>query len=130
VFFQIAEGCGEAFAAGEEVLVDAQDLRTSRRMPFFELALEPFAKIAFDRGGADFLAPSEAAAVDTVEVLLVDGLLISFTASLAGKDASEALAEVAAAIAASPLGDLQFQDAGSLTPILVTDPSEVVAFIP
>jgi hypothetical protein len=39
VVLQIAEGSGKAFAAGEEVLVNAQNLRAVRRMPLSKLEL-------------------------------------------------------------------------------------------
>ena len=100
---QVAEGGSKALAASEEVLVDAEDLGAARRMPFVELAFQALAKVALDSGRADFLPPSQAAAVDAVEVLLVDGLLVGFAGSLARQNAREALTEVAAAGAAVPV---------------------------
>ena len=75
VALQIAKCCGVAPGAGEEVLVDAQILWTSRRVPFGELALEMPLKVALDGGRGDALAPAQSAAVDAVQVLCVDELL-------------------------------------------------------
>ena len=72
---QVAQGGGIALSAGEEVLVDAQHLGASGRMPLGELALEAAAEIALDGGGADSFSAAQAAAVDAVQVLLIDGLL-------------------------------------------------------
>ena len=66
---------------------------------------------------------------DAVEMLLVDGLLVGFAGSLEGKDAGESLSEIAAASAAMPLGNLQFEDAGAQSPVLVADVSQVAAFV-
>jgi len=98
-------------------------------MPLFELALQALVKVALDGGCADVLPTPEAAAVDAVEMLLVDGLLVGFAGSLEGKDAGEPLSEIAAASAAMPLGNLQFEDAGAQSPVLVADVSQVAAFV-
>jgi hypothetical protein len=129
VVLEIAEGGGKALPTSEEVLVDAENLWTARRMPLFELALQTLAKVALHGGGADFLATSQAAAVDAVEMLLVDGLLVGFTGSLAWKNTGKTLTEVASAAAAVPFGNLQFQDAGALSPVLVADAAQMAAFI-
>ena len=127
---QITEGSGETLSASEEVLIDAENGWTTRRMPFFELAFETLAKVALHGGGADLFPAAQAAAVDAVEVLLIDRLLVGFAGPLAGKNAGESLTEVSPTVAAEPLRDLQFQDAGALSPILVADASRVVSFIP
>src|SRR5262249_31200211 len=127
---QIAEGRGKAFPASEEVLVDPQDLRTASRMPFFELALQSFAKVALHGGGADLFPPPQAAAVDAVEMLLVDRLLIRFAGSLTGKNSRQALAKVAATAPAAPFGNLQLQPQGAGSPVLMADVAGVSSFIP
>ena len=72
---QVAQGGGIALSSGEEVLVDAQNLRAAGWLPLGELALEAAAEIALDGGGADTFSAAQAAAVDAIQVLLVDGLL-------------------------------------------------------
>ena len=96
------------------MFVDAQDLRAARRMPFPKLALEMLPEVAFDGSGADLLATSQSAAVDAVEVVLVDDLLVCLAGPLVRQNAPQTLAEVAATAAAVPFRNLQFQDAGSL----------------
>ena len=68
---QVAQGGGIALSSGEEVLVDAQNLRAAGWLPLGELALEAAAEIALDGGGADAFSAPQAAAVDAVQVLLV-----------------------------------------------------------
>ena len=99
-------------------------------MPLFKLAFESLAKVAFHGGGADLFPAAQPAAVDAVQMLLVDRLLVGFAGSLARQDAGKPLAEVAATVAAEPLGDLQFQNARALSPVLVTNPPQMLSFIP
>src|ERR1017187_4999378 len=69
VMFQVAQSGGETPAAGEEVLVNAQNLRASRRVPLAELVLEVVPEVALHGGRADGFAPPQAAAVDAVQEL-------------------------------------------------------------
>ena len=80
---QIAEGGGVALLAREEVLVDAQDLGANRRMILTGSTLQAPEKVALHGRGADALAPSQAAPVDAIQVLLIDHLLEALTGSLA-----------------------------------------------
>jgi hypothetical protein len=59
VVFQVAERCGIALLAGEEVLVDAQDLRAYRGMVLAGAALEVAQEVALHGGGADALAAAQ-----------------------------------------------------------------------
>jgi hypothetical protein len=126
---EIAQSGRKTLSPREKVLIDAENGRAIRRMPFFELALQSLTKVAFHGRGADPFPPVQPAAVDAVEVLLIDGLRIGLAGPLARKDAGKLLAKVPATIAASPLGNLQFQDAGALSPVLVADPSQVLSFV-
>jgi hypothetical protein len=98
--FQIAQGGGEAFAAGEEVFVNAQDLRANRRVPLAELTLQLMPEVALHGSRSDGLAPPQAAAVDAVQMLAEDHLLEGLAGALAGLDAGKTLAAVAAAVPA------------------------------
>jgi len=89
VITQIAEGGGEALLAGEEVLVDPEDLWALRRMPFFELESKASLEVALGGGGADLLPPRQAAAVDAVEMFLMDEELEGFGDSLVGEEAGK-----------------------------------------
>ena len=73
--------------------------------------------------------PAQPAAVDAVEVLLIDRLLVGFAGSLARKDAGQLLAEVFATVAAEPFRYQQFQDAAALSPVLVADLSQMRSLI-
>ena len=94
-------------------------------MPLLEPASKTLAEIPFDGGSADLFPAPQPAAVDPIEMLVVDGLLIGFAGSLA----RQALAKVAATVAAVPFRHLQFQDAGSLSPVLVAEASAMGSFI-
>src|SRR5712692_7852302 len=100
--FQIAEGGGIPLPAGEEMLVEAEDLRTAGGMPLPELTLESAAEVALDGGGADAFPPAQAAAVDAVQVLAEDHLLVGFAGPLAFQDARKPLSKVAAATQTTP----------------------------
>jgi hypothetical protein len=125
---QIAEGRGKALFTGKEVFVDAQDLRAAGAMPLGELALESLLRVALDGGGPDLFPPSQAAAVDAVEMLLEDRLLEGLTGTLVGENAGELLAEVAAAVQAMEFAALQQDDGMAESPVLVADLAYVPAF--
>jgi len=96
VSFEIAQGGRKPFTAGEEVLIDAQNLRAAGRMPLAKLAAQMALKVALHGGGADALALSQPAAVDAVEVLTVDGLLKGLAGPLPAEDSRKPLTEAAA----------------------------------
>ena|ERR1700760_4301499 len=98
-------------------------------MPFPELAPQAALKVALDGGGADAFPPSQPAAVHTVEVLLVDGLLEGFAGSLIGQDAGHSLARVSPALQTLRLGDPQSQHVVAQSPILMPYLSLDPAFI-
>ena len=89
---QITERGGVAFAAGKEMLVNAEHDRTSWRVPLGKLAFESVLEVALDRRRSDPLSPAQPAAVDTVQVLFIDGLLEGFTGPLAWQDARQSVA--------------------------------------
>ena len=92
VILQIAEGSGIAFASCEEMLIDAEDQRTSRRVPLGELALKSVLEVTLDGGRPDPFSPAQPAAVDAVQVQLVYGLLKSFAGPLTRQDSRKAVA--------------------------------------
>ena len=89
VIFQIAQSGGIALPACEEMLIDAQDGRTARRVDFGEMAFQSMPEMAFDSSGADGFAPSHTATVDTVEMLAKDGLAKRFGGMLARQNAGQ-----------------------------------------
>jgi hypothetical protein len=89
------------------VLVDAQQLGAFAAMPFPELAPQAMLKVALYGGDTDPLAPSQAAAVDPVQVNLKNHFLKGLTGSLARQNTGKALVEVFSAFLALPLGRLQ-----------------------
>jgi hypothetical protein len=123
VVLQVTQGGGVALASGEEVLVDAQKPWAARWMPLGELALEPAAEIALDSGGADAFPPAQAAAVDAIQMLLVDGLLERLAGTLAAQDAGQRLAGAPPAAETFRLGDLDLQQAMAQAPVFVADRS-------
>ena len=87
VILQVAHGGGVAFAAGEEVLVDAQDLGADGRMVLAGTTLEAAQKVALHGGGADALVSPQAAPIDAIQVMLKNHLLKAFAAALERLDA-------------------------------------------
>jgi hypothetical protein len=108
--FQIAEGGGVAFLAGEKVLVDARYRGAERSVVQAGSTLQAPQKVALHGGGADALAPSQTAPVDAVEVLLINHLLETFGGSLAGLNAWQGLAKPAATVQTAALADFQVED--------------------
>jgi hypothetical protein len=104
VIAEIAQRGGIAFAAGEEVLVDTQHRGTARRMPLFELALESPPEVALHGRGAEVFPPAQAAAVDAVQVLLIDGLLKRLAGTLTAQNSGQRLAGLASTTQALGLG--------------------------
>ena len=72
---KITQGGGIPFAAGEEVLVNAEYGGAAWRMPLGELPFETVPEVALHGGCAEVFPPPEAAAVDPVQVLAEDRFL-------------------------------------------------------
>ena len=111
VIAQIAQRGGVALPAGEEVFVNAQNTRTTGRVPLPELAAESVAEMALHRGCSDAFSAAQPAAVDAVQMLLEDHLAEGFAGSLARQDPRQRLAETAPALPALPLAGFQPQPA-------------------
>src|SRR5208283_6027032 len=90
-------------------------------MPLGELALEPAPEVAFHGGRSDALPAAQAAAVDAVQVLLIDSFLERLAGPLAGQDAGQRLAGVTPAAEAFRFGDLDLQETMAEPPVLVAD---------
>ena len=93
VILQIAEGGGIALLAGEEVLIDAQNLGAQQRMVLADLTLQAAEEVALHGSGPDAPPPAETTPVDAVQVLLKHHLLETLTGALEGLNAGNALAE-------------------------------------
>ena len=93
VVLQIAESGGVALLAREEVLIDAQNPGTNRRMILTSLPLKVAEKVALHGRGADALASAQATPVDAIQGLLIDHLLETLTGSLTGLHARQLLPE-------------------------------------
>src|SRR5574340_666217 len=103
MFPQITQRGRVAGAAGEEVLVDAQHLRATTRMPLPKLALESALKVTLYGGRREPFPPAQPAAIDSVQVLAENHFLKGFRGSLAGLYTGKPFAEVAPAGLALPL---------------------------
>src|SRR5215831_5601317 len=119
VVLEIAQGSGEALAACEEVLVDAQDGRASRRVFFREVAFEPVTEMPFHGGRADALAPAYPAAVDAIEVLAEYRFPERLAGVLTRQDSRKALPELPPAIQALPLPTAYLQPTMPQSQVLV-----------
>ena len=87
VILQVAHGGGVAFAAGEEMLVDAQNLGACRRMVLARASLQSAEEIALHRRRSNALLSCQAAPVNSIQVLLKDHLLEALAGSLVRLDA-------------------------------------------
>src|SRR6185369_13545480 len=119
--FQIAEGCGVALLAREEVLIDAQHLGTDQRVILSRLTLEAPQEVALHRSGSDPLASPQAAPVDPIQMVLIDHLLEALAGSLAPLYPRQLLAKTAPTIQAPALPHLQVHHGSSGTPVVVAD---------
>jgi len=108
VILQIAQRGGIAGAPGEEMFVDAQHLWAAGGMPLAELALEAVPEVALDGCGADPLASSQPAAIDSIQVIAENHFLVGFAGSLARQNTREPLTEILAALLAMPFMRFQF----------------------
>jgi hypothetical protein len=118
---QIAECRSVALLAGEEVLIDSQDLGAAGRMILMSSTLEAPEKVALHGSGSNALPPPQAASVDPIQVLLKDHLLEALTGALAGLHPRQPLTEPAAAIEAAALAHAQVQEASAESPIVMPD---------
>ncbi len=121
MILQVAERSGIPFAAGEEVLVDAQEARTTGRMPLGELADEAAPEVAFHGSRPDALPPPQATAVDAIQMLHIDGFLESLAGALPAQDAGQRLTGTTPAGGALGFGDQDIQKTVAQPPVLVTD---------
>jgi hypothetical protein len=80
-------------------------------MPLGKLALETAAEIAFHGSRADAFPAAQAAAIDAIQVLLIDGFLERLAGSLAAQDTRHSLAEVTPAAQALRFRNQDLQDA-------------------
>ena len=78
-------------------------------MPLGKLALESMLEIAFDRRRSNALSPAPAAAVDSIQVQFIDGLLKGFVGPLKRQHSRMAIAVLAPASLAQPLPQFGFQ---------------------
>src|SRR5438067_1662750 len=101
MILQIAEGGGVTLLPGEEVLVNAQDLRTKQRVILSHVLLNPAVEIPLNRRGPDALPPAQATPVYTVQVLLINHLLEAFACPLERLNARQRLAKRPAAVGAT-----------------------------
>jgi len=89
VILQIAKGGCIAFAAGEEMLVNAENQPTARRMPLGELSSESVLEIALHSSRSDALSPAQPAAGNAIQMQFIDGLLKSSPAGKARCQAAD-----------------------------------------
>src|SRR5436305_11083976 len=103
VVLQIAKRRGVPVTPGEEVLIDAQNLRTSAADPFPGQQLQIPLKPAFHRGARQTLALGQGRAADAVEMLLADAAPKRLCGSYTRLNPRKALPEAAATRPAQPL---------------------------
>lgn len=97
---QVAEGGGEALAAGKEMFVDAQHGGAAQGVSFRELALQAVTKVSLPGGRSDGFASAHTTAVDAVEVLPENGLAVRLGSALTAQNAWQWLAELPSAVQA------------------------------
>ena len=85
------------------------------------LTLQMAQEVSLHGGRPDALSPAQAAAVDAVEVLLINHRLEALTSSLPRLHARQALAKRAATVQATTLAYLQVQDAAPKAPVIMAN---------
>ena len=130
MIFQIAEGGRLALFAGEEVLVDAQELGANGRMILTGTALQAPEEVALHGSGTNAFPLSQTASVDAVQLLLKDHLLETLTGSLERLDSGNRRPEVAATVQTLALASHQVQDATPKAPVIAPDSPPAPALVP
>ena len=128
VVLQIAEGGGEALAAVQRVLVDAQDkgavqAAALRRLALGELGVDPA-----HRGRAQAFALTQCRCADPVVVMFEDLVAIRFAAMPAWQDPGKRLHERAIAIDATKTPTGNYQLTGNAKTAQMANPAFVFAF--
>src|SRR5579871_876392 len=109
--FQVTEGRGIAVPAGEEVFVDAQNLRAQTAGAFSRQQTQIPEKPALHGRTGDPLALPQAAPADAIEMLLANAAPERLGRAQPRLNPRKALPEAAAAGPAQPLARFQFQHA-------------------
>jgi hypothetical protein len=122
VIAEVAERRGVAVAPAEEMLIDAEDLRTLPSSPFSRQLSQPGAEPALHGRAGDPFAFCQAAAADAIEVLLTNRTPERFTGTHARQNPGKTLPETAPAAQATPFSGFQFDHTMPHTPALVARP--------
>src|SRR3569833_482201 len=120
---QITEGGRVAEPPGEEMLVDAQNLRTDRAGSLRRQQPQIVAEPAFHRRAGDSLPLRQTAAADAVIVFLAHAAAKWLGGSHSRLDAGKALPEASLAALTTPFSRLQFHDRAARSPAFVPQPA-------
>jgi hypothetical protein len=96
-------------------------------MPFPVLSLQAAAEVAIDGGSSDALTPSQATAIDSIQMMLIDLQLEALAGSLMGRDTGQPFAELSATSSTQPLSSLDLHLTGPATDVVVPHPSSIPA---
>jgi len=129
VVLQIAEGRRVALFARKEVFVDPQDLSAYRGMVLAHSPMEVMQEVSWHGRSSDALAAAEPAAVDPIQVLLINHLLEALAGSLPRLHSRHALAKESPAIQAAALAHRQIQDSAPETPVIMAHPAATPALV-
>lgn len=130
VVSEIAEGSGVAVLPTEEVLVDAEDLRTLGTGPFSSQLSQPGAEPALNGGAGNSLPFRQAAAADAIEMLLANRAAERLTGAHPGQYARKTLPESALAGETPPLAGLQHDHTAPHSPAFMARPAKPQIFDP